>query len=161
MARRNKMFTVYDVLDAKGYFDNNPANAQSDNYQRAEWPRMYYHPAGAERISKQAEIIVTPLGPKAVGEQRELICKVAKTEAEAEALVSEGWHDHPSKAVASRPKRSAGGGAEAQIQALEQANREMQAQLNSLRAAQLTEMDEAAKASQAAAAAPTKSGKAA
>src|SRR4051812_29729826 len=61
---------------------------------------MMYHPDGAERIVVPAEIIVTPLGPQRVGEQRVLVTKVVKSESEEKELLEAGWHDRPNKAVA-------------------------------------------------------------
>ena len=100
MARQATRFTIYDAMEAKGVFDLNPANAQSPDFAGpVEFPKMFYHPTGARRVSVAAEIIVTPMGPKAVGEQTELISKVAKDEVEAAMLIEAGWHDHPAKAI--------------------------------------------------------------
>lgn len=104
-------FTIYDVMERKGAFRSNPANAgaQSESGEQlytgpVEYPKMLYHPDGKTRTTIEAEIIVTPLGPKAVGEKREIIWKIVKNSAEEEALRGAGWHDHPAYAIA------AGGG---------------------------------------------------
>src|SRR5262249_43191656 len=64
-----------------------------------EYPKMMYHPLGETRIVVPAEVLQTPLGPKLVGEQREMLHKTVGNEAEEAALVAEGWHDHPAKSV--------------------------------------------------------------
>lgn len=109
MARRN-MFTVYDAMEAKGVFEANPANASARDPVTGEstykgpvpYPRMMFHPQGAEKVIVPAEIVVTPLGPQRVGEQRQLIYKIvqnAKEEAELKAL---GWHSKQIQAVRAR-----------------------------------------------------------
>lgn len=102
-------FTIYDAMEQDGVFDRNPANPNSrDNDGNAlytgpvEYPKMLYHPEGEERVIVPAEIIVTPLGPKEVNEQKELIHKTVGSAEEEAELVTEGWHDHPAKAVRAR-----------------------------------------------------------
>ncbi len=107
MSRVNdNVYTVYDVLDKKGYYSRNPANAQSFDpatkeslYKGpVEFPKMYYHPMG-ERVNTNAgEVISTPLGAKIVGEQWELIHTIVANKAEEMILKAEGWHDQPWKA---------------------------------------------------------------
>ncbi len=99
-------FTIYDAMEQDGVFDRNPANPNSrDNDGNSiytgpvEYPKMLYHPEGEERIVVPAEIIMTPLGAKEVNEQRELIHKTVGSVEEEAALITEGWHDHPAKAV--------------------------------------------------------------
>lgn len=112
MAARDKRFTIYDMMDKKGAFSNNPANPDSQDastgealYQGpVEYPKMFYHPTGERRITVPAEIIETPLGPKSVGEKSEIIWEIAKTKSEEKSLRDLGWHDHPAGAIA------AGGG---------------------------------------------------
>ena len=79
MARQNNRYTVYDMLDAKGHFDTNPANPGARNDAGdaiyagpVEFPKMFYHPQGETRVTAPGEIIVTPLGPKQVGQQFEI-----------------------------------------------------------------------------------------
>jgi|SRR5579875_1778678 len=113
MTPRNQRFTVYDMMEAKGVFAQNSANADSMTPEGArlykgpvEYPMMFYHPKGEERITRPAEVVVTPMGPKMVGEQRELISRVAHNEEEADKLREEGWHDHPAKAMAAAGKEA-------------------------------------------------------
>jgi hypothetical protein len=103
---RTRRFTIYDVLDEKGYFDSNPANPGSRDNEGdslysgpVEFPKMLYHPEGATVVTVPAEVIVTPLGPKSVGEQRELVSQIARNASEEAKLVAEGWHRHPADAV--------------------------------------------------------------
>lgn len=106
--RPQHRFTVYDAMEAKGVFAQNPANIDSrdsqglSNYKKEEYPRMVYHPKGEERITNPAEIIATPLGPKEVGEQRMLISKIVNNAEEHKAATKEGWHDTPARSVAVR-----------------------------------------------------------
>ncbi|HKU52943.1 MAG TPA: hypothetical protein VJQ25_10780 [Nitrospira sp.] len=107
MARRNR-YSVYDMLEEDGEFEKNPANSQArdpvtgqSTYQGpVAYPKMMYHPTGETRIIVPAEIITTPIGPKAVGEQREIIHKVVGSKEEEEELRAAGWHDRPSHAAA-------------------------------------------------------------
>lgn len=99
MARRqNVRHSIYDVMEDVGVFDSNPANVSSPEYKKAEYPRMFYHPMGEEKITRPAEIVQTPIGPQAVGEQREMIYALANDEEEEKKFRLEGWHDHPAAA---------------------------------------------------------------
>src|SRR5271165_2895555 len=106
-ARRQHQFTIYDAMEARGDFDKNPANAGA--YDRTsgdmlyqgpvQYPKMLYHPDGETRITKPAEEIVTPFGPKRVGEQREIIWRIVKDPAEEAEWKAKGWHSQPRGAV--------------------------------------------------------------
>jgi hypothetical protein len=111
MARRkNALFGIYHAMDEAGYFDGegdkfpgNPANASHKDYKGpVEYPKMFYHPKGLERIVQPAEIIETPIGPKMLNEKKELIGAMAENAADEQRLRAAGWHDHPGKAVAAR-----------------------------------------------------------
>ena len=108
MARGNARahrFTVFDVMEAQGLFDANPANSTSPDFKGpVQFPKMFYHPEGKTRVTQKAEILSTPMGPKVVGEQSELITRLAGDPEEEEALRAAGWHDHPARAI------EAGGG---------------------------------------------------
>jgi|SRR5215469_17896856 len=100
MARKTR-FTVYDMLDEKGTFEKNPANACSPDYKGPiKFPTMLYHPKGETRVTSRAEEVRTPSGSQFVGEQRELIHTVAHDQDEKDRLMAEGWWDHPAKAIA-------------------------------------------------------------
>lgn len=106
MARQKNRFTVYDMLEAKGAFESNPANIDSRDNEGAmlykgpiPYPKMMYHPEGKRRITAPGEIIVTPMGPKEVGVQTEIINRTVQNEADELALREQGWHDHPAKAM--------------------------------------------------------------
>ena len=151
MARRANRFTIYDAMEAKGVFEANPANADSRDldgqslYQGpVTYPKMLYHPQGLERVTVPAEIIVTPLGPQRVNEQKELIWQIVASLKEEKELLSAGWHDHPSKAIRARllaeGKDTSGVpdiSSDQKIQDQEQQIRQMQAELADLRAKQL------------------------
>lgn len=135
---RTKKFTIYDRLEEVGMFDGNAANAQSDDYKGPQqYPKMLYHPEGATVITKPGEIITTPLGPKVVGEQREIITRTVGSEAEELEALEAGWHDHPSKAIAAAggtaPEMSAG----ERLDRLEAEKRKLEAELAGLRATAL------------------------
>lgn len=141
MARRSPRFTVFDVMEARGDFENNTANSSSPEYSGPQpYPQMFYHPQGTERVIKPGELIVTPLGPKFVGELREIIWKIASDASEAKALRDAGWHDRPAKAIAA----NYGGDAPAMspeetIQALNAQIAELQAQANGATGAMLAD----------------------
>lgn len=107
---RGNRFTIYDALDKTGYFDKNPANStaydkttgNSTYLGPVQYPKMLYHPLGEEKITVPAELITTPFGPKAVGEQREMLWEIVDSQEKEAELVMEGWHDHPAKAVRAR-----------------------------------------------------------
>ena len=97
---RKTRFTIYDVMESQGVFEDNPANACSPMYKGPqEYPKMFYHPEGKEIITQRAEIIATPMGPERVGEIKELIWRGAADADEEAALRELGWHDHPAKAM--------------------------------------------------------------
>lgn len=129
MAKGNKRFTIYDVMEARGDFEANSANANSPNYKRELYPKMFYHPKGETRQTKAPEIIVTPLGPKEVNAQYEMIYQVAGNKAEADELRKQGWHDHPAKAIAASGGKAPAMSPDGQIASLEQQIAELQAQL--------------------------------
>lgn len=100
MARRNR-YTVYDVMDDRGVFDANPANAQSPLYKGpVPFPRMLYHPKGEMRVTQKAEVLRGPYGPEKVGEQREIVHKTVHNQEELDEALLEGWHMHPAQAMA-------------------------------------------------------------
>lgn len=110
MARRRQIFTVFDKLEQDGYFESNPANPDSRGPQGqilykgpVKFPRMVYHPQGLEKIIVAAIPQMTALGPKMMGEQRELISKVCETETEYTEAKAAGWLDTPAESIAKRP----------------------------------------------------------
>lgn len=106
MPRNNHRYTVYDMMEERGDFDTNPANINSRGedglpiYKKAEFPKMLYHPKGETVVTKPAEAVATPFGPKLVGEERRLVSKVVKDEEEFAAAKAEGWHERPGHAMA-------------------------------------------------------------
>jgi hypothetical protein len=130
MAQR---FTVYDVMEARGDFRKNPANvyAQAPTGEAifagpVEYPKMFFHPEGKEMIIVQGEVVTTPLGPKTIGEQRALIHRICNNPDEEEQAVKEGWHRHPSQAIAAAGKEAPATGAEQTIEALKKQIEELQ-----------------------------------
>lgn len=116
MAQR---FTVYDVLEGKGVFRKNPANlgAQDETGQAlysgpVQYPRMLYHPTGEERIIQEGEVINTPLGPKLIMQQREIIWQIVHTAEEEDREVAKGWHKHPADSMRAAGKEAPATGAD-------------------------------------------------
>lgn len=112
MARRSNIHTVFHAMEEKGIFERNIANVDARDQVTGEslykgpvkYPMMLYHPSGAEKIIVPAEIIVTPMGPQRVGEQRQLVYKIVATAEEEGALRALGWHTSPANAVRARLK---------------------------------------------------------
>lgn len=122
MSYRDNIFTVFDLMEKKGFFRQNPANVDSfdkDTRQTlykgpVEYPKMMYEPKGKMRVTVPAEVINTPFGPQRVGEQKELISKLVESKEEEAVLRQLGWHYHPAKAI------HAGGGEAPPITSSEQ-----------------------------------------
>ena len=111
MAARNKRFTVFDMMEEKGVFEANPANASSPEYAGAKpYPKMLYHPKGETRVLVPAEVVVTPFGPTRNSEQREIINQIVQSPEEEAKLLKKGWHRTPADAIEAsggeRPKTS-------------------------------------------------------
>lgn len=140
MALRSKRFTVYDVLEANGLFEANSANTQAVDSEGAsiytgpvQFPKMFYHPEGKQRTTVPAEMMVTPFGPKMVNEQKEIIWALARDGGEEQKLRSEGWHDHPAKAIAAGGGEAPSMGAAAVAQEAAEQIAELKRQLAELR----------------------------
>ena len=107
---QTRLHTVYHAMDAKGLFDQNPANVSAKNSDGnsiyagpQQFPKMYYHPLGEENIINPGEWVETVRGVVLLGEQKELVSKVAQNQQEADQLEAAGWWDHPAKSLAARP----------------------------------------------------------
>ncbi len=99
MARKTR-YTVFDMLDEKGEFEKNPANAISPQYTGpVEFPKMLYHPEGKRRVTVPEQKVATPIGVTTIPAQYEMIYTIAKDKEEEKVLVGKGWHLHPSKAM--------------------------------------------------------------
>jgi len=118
---RKTRFTIYDVMESQGVFDENPNNSYSPEFKGPQkYPMMFYHPEGKERILQRAEIIATPMGPERVGLITEIINRAANDADEEAALRQLGWHDHPAKAIKASGKEApptVGPGREAELEA--------------------------------------------
>lgn len=103
-------FTIFDALEKAGAFDSNPANTFARDKSTGatlfkgpvEYPKMLYHPEGEQRVLVPGEWIATLNGPKLVGEQKELVWQTVDSLVEENELRSQGWHDHPAKAIRAR-----------------------------------------------------------
>lgn len=146
MPRQAKTFTIFDVMDRKGYFDSNPANAQATSADGqplylgpVKYPMMLYHPEGLEQVSVPGTWEQTPNGTQYLGEKKEIIFQLVENEADELKLRSEGWHEHPAQAIAAAqeldplafkglpaPPMAAKG----QIDKLQQQIKELQAQID-------------------------------
>src|SRR5271166_1246523 len=100
-------FTVYDAMEASGYFSKNPANIGARDADGrslyggpVKFPMMLYHPQGEERVLVPGTKERTSYGTvETFGEQWEIISKVVTTEAELSEALAEGWHKHPAMAI--------------------------------------------------------------
>ena len=104
---RNNRLTIYDMMEAKGVFASNPANAGAMREDGTplysgpvNYPKMLYHPQGATRVLVPARVEPTPSGPIHIPAQTELISQIAANAEEEEKLLSAGWHEHPADAIA-------------------------------------------------------------
>lgn len=143
MARRAKVYTIYDRLEERGDFANNPANAGADtevkeaavNDGKAVWPvpypKMFYHPRGERYVLVAGKFEMTVMGPQELGKQTALVYKLANNEREAKALIAEGWHDNPLDSEAAAQGREAPGESaediDSQIRALQAKRNNIQA----------------------------------
>lgn len=94
------------MMEAKGLFEANPANPGSrfsdgtSAYSGpVKFPKMLYHPQGLTEVTVPAVAVETPFGPQWRGEQKQIICKTVGSVQEEEALLAEGWHEHPAHAM--------------------------------------------------------------
>ena len=100
-------FTIYDAMEASGYFVKNPANAgaRDENGKSlyagpVKFPMMVYHPQGEERVAVPGTMERTAYGTvELFGEQRELVSKEIASEKELSDALAEGWHKHPAMAI--------------------------------------------------------------
>lgn len=100
-------FTIYDAMEASGYFSSNPANAGARSKDGAalyagpvKFPMALYHPRGEERVLSPGTKERTPYGTvETFGEEWEIIPRVVTTEAELRDAIAEGWHKHPAPAI--------------------------------------------------------------
>lgn len=148
MARRNALHTIYHAMDAAGYFDSNPANVQSrdaDNQPLyvgpVEFPKMLYHPDGESEITNPGEVIVTPFGPKIVGEQKQMIYRIVKDAKEEAKLRAEGWHLSAQVALGRSGAEPGGISIAAQLERLQKMQAEMAAEMQRLMAEQLADSE--------------------
>lgn len=105
---RAQRFTIYDALEAKGFFDSNPANtfardvSTGENIYKGpiEYPKMLYHPKGDEEVIRAGEVVVSPLtGPALQNEIRGMVHMVVEDQSAEEAALAAGWHLHPAQAI--------------------------------------------------------------
>jgi hypothetical protein len=100
-------FTVYDAMEASGYFSRNPANAGARDADGrslyagpVKFPMMLYHPRGEERVLVPGTKERTTYGTvETFGEQWEIISQVVTTEVALAEALAEGWHKHPAMAI--------------------------------------------------------------
>lgn len=107
---RGRRFTIYDMMEEKGAFASNPANADAQDLKTGEplyagpveYPKMFYHPEGQLFVAIPAMPETTPFGPKMLNEQKRLVTRVVKGKEEELEALAEGWHSHPAQAHAAR-----------------------------------------------------------
>ena len=106
MARQSKRYSIYDVMEEKGVFEANPANSYSMDHEKQslykgpiEYPKMFYHPTGEERVLNPGTMELINGQYVLMGRLMEVTWKIAQTPAEEKTLRKDGWHDHPSLAL--------------------------------------------------------------
>lgn len=140
---RHSRFTVYDVMDSRGVFDENSANSTSPRYAGPiEFPKMFYHPTGKQRVIQKAEVLSTAFGPVRVGEQFELISRIVHDADEEQRARKAGWHDHPAKAIEASGEKAPPMTAYGQIAELQRQIVSLQTQLNAAQASIPPDKDE-------------------
>jgi len=100
-------YTVYDAMEASGYFSKNPANVNSRNDEGlplykgpVEFPMMLYHPQGHERVLVPGVKERTSWGTvETFGEQWEIVSKQVNSKEELAEAIAEGWHRYPAMAI--------------------------------------------------------------
>lgn len=150
LSSRNRRFTIYDMMEAKGIFAANPANADAMvNEQTGEplykgpipYPKMMYHPLGETRVIVDAVPLTDTSGnavldrngdPILRDEQREIVWQIVNSLKEERALRKEGWHDHPADAIAASGKAAPAKGAQQALDAKDREIERLQAQLAEL-----------------------------
>jgi hypothetical protein len=105
MPRANR-FTIYDMMEQKGKFASNPANPGATDSEGlplykgpVAYPKMFYHPQGAERVLNPGELVSTLEGPKLRGRQTEIEWRIVGNAEDEAALRAAGWHDNPRDAM--------------------------------------------------------------
>lgn len=73
-------------------------------------------------------MINTPLGPKLIMQQRELIWEIVNNPAEEAEKVAQGWHLHPAESIRASGKVAPATGADQVIANLKKQIEELQAQ---------------------------------
>lgn len=103
-------YSVFDVMENKGVFRANPANAHARDVDGnsaykgpVQYPKMMYHPTGETKITVPAAAEVGSLAGQYSGmylnEQREMIHRIVNDDVERDEALDAGWHLHPSHAI--------------------------------------------------------------
>lgn len=141
MPRQSRRFSIFDAMEEKGVFEANPANyysrdAENTNLYKGpvEYPKMFYHPEGKERVLNPGSTELINGVYTKVGLLMEVEWTIANNSAEEKKLRSEGWHDHPAKAIAASGKEAPAISSGARISELQAKMAEMQAELDAAKA---------------------------
>lgn len=97
-----KRFTIFDMMENKGVFEQNTANTTSPGYVKADYPKMLYHPEGKTRITFAGTSEINPYtgAARMVGQQIEIINRTVNNLAEEKEWLAKGWLTHPARAMA-------------------------------------------------------------
>lgn len=141
MAVNRNMFTVYDMMDAKGVFDRNPANvgARTEDGQSIykgpqTYPRMLYHPEGKTRVLNPGTTELVAGQYMVLGRLEEIVHVIVNDMKEEAKYRGEGWHIHPAHAIAA-------GGGEAPMTSSADRIADLEAQIAALTAAKQETID--------------------
>lgn len=121
MARKpgSNIFTIYHVMDKRGDFDSNPANAQAVNVDGVsiykgpvEYPKMVFHPKGEREIMSMGTVVVeegkivrdpATGQPQRTGDIWGTKNKIAADETQYQEFKALGWHDTEAEALRMNP----------------------------------------------------------
>lgn len=133
---RNKIFTVYDMMEDKGIFAENPANADARDKEGqslykgpVQYPKMLYHPLGELRQVEPERMEMGPFGPVKIPAKYEMISQIVNSKDEEAKLIAAGWHAHPARALKAAGKEAPATSSADHINHLESELKRLQAQL--------------------------------
>lgn len=106
MGYGQKRFSIFDLMESKGYFKQNSANKDAVTEHGTplyrgpqKFPMMLYHPIGEEQIIIPSKKEMTPFGPQETRAVTEVKYTVVHNGEEERQALAQGWHKHPADAL--------------------------------------------------------------
>lgn len=106
MGYGQKRFSIFDLMESKGYFKQNPANKDAVTEHGTplyrgpqKYPKMMYHPTGEENVVVPSRKEMTPFGVQETRAVTEVKYTIVYNRGDEEAALSDGWHFHPADAL--------------------------------------------------------------